>query len=105
MNGDAQQVAGLALRLQIAGGHRLAVILGQHRLRIERVHLRRSAIQEQKDDVLGLRREVRRFGRERRRALPLVAPHQVAPNPSMPKPVPMCEDRRVESYVFLNSRN
>ena len=63
--GRLQQIAGLALRLQIARGHRLAVVLRQHRLGIERVHLRRPAVQEQVDDALRLGGKVRRLGRKR----------------------------------------
>ena len=40
-------------------GERLAVILGQHWLRIEGVHLRGTAIQINMDDMLGLGRKLR----------------------------------------------
>ena len=70
-------------------------VLGQHRLGIERVHLRRPAVQEQEDDVL-------RFGREMRRlwvpaASRGAAPAPASPRPSMPNPAPIVVDssRRV----------
>ena len=44
---------------------RLAVVLVEHRLGVERVDLRRPAVHEQVDDVLRLRREVRLLRRER----------------------------------------
>ena len=59
------QVAGLALGLQLAGRHGLAVVLVQHRLGIERVHLRQAAVQEEEDYVLGFGREVRGLGVQR----------------------------------------
>ncbi len=44
---------------------RLAVVLVQVRLGVERVDVRRPAVHEQEDDALGPRREVRRLGRQR----------------------------------------
>ena len=37
----------------------LAVMLVEHRLRVEQIHLARAAVHEQVNDGLGLRREVR----------------------------------------------
>ena len=41
-----------------AAGQRLAVILVEHRLRIEAVDLRQAAVHEQEDDALGARRMI-----------------------------------------------
>ena len=46
-------------------GHALAGVFVQRRLGVERVDVRRPAVHEQEDEVLGPRREVRRLGRER----------------------------------------
>ena len=43
---------------------RLAVVLVEHRLGVEQVHLARAAVHEQMNDGLGLRLEVRRAGPE-----------------------------------------
>jgi hypothetical protein len=52
--------AGVALRLlrDGRGADRLALVLGQRRLGVERVDVRRAAVHEQEDDGLGLRGEV-----------------------------------------------
>ena len=63
--GRFQQVAGLALGLQIAGGHGLAVVLIEHRLGVEGIHLRGAAVQKKEDDAFRFGREVGRFGGER----------------------------------------
>ena len=39
------------VRTNLRPGHWLAIILRERRLRVEGVHLRHSAVQEQKDDV------------------------------------------------------
>ncbi len=52
------QDAGLALGHDLFARHRLPVVLVEHRLRVERVDLRHSAVHEQKDDLLGARLEV-----------------------------------------------
>ena len=44
---------------------RLAVLAVEPGLGVERIHLRRPAVHEQEDDAPGLRREVRRPGRQR----------------------------------------
>ena len=44
---------------------RLAVVRGQPRLGIERVHVRRTAVHEQENDSLRTRGEMRRFRRQR----------------------------------------
>ena len=54
----------LPLRNELRG-NLLAVVLLQRRLVVEQIELRRRAGHEQIDDVLGLRREVRRARRER----------------------------------------
>ena len=59
------QRAGPALGGHGAAGKRLAVILRQHRLGIEAVHLRQPAVHEQEDDVLGARRMMQSAGRGR----------------------------------------
>jgi len=46
-------------------GQRIAVVLEQIRLVVERVDGRRAAVHEEEDDVLGARREVRLDGGER----------------------------------------
>src|SRR5260370_3261846 len=48
-----QQVAGLTLGLEIGRGHGLAVVLGEHRLGVEGVHLAGASVEEPKDDALG----------------------------------------------------
>src|SRR5467141_2643575 len=60
-----EQVAGLALRSQIGRRHRLAVILGEHRLGIEGVDLAGTAVEEQENHTLSLRGEMRRLHFER----------------------------------------
>ena len=59
----AHQRAGVLDDLDLAGDLvevRLAVMLVEHRLGVEQVHLARAAVHEQVDDRLRLRREVRR---------------------------------------------
>ncbi len=53
-------------------GNRLTVILGQHWLGIEGIDVGRSAVQEQKNDVLGLGREMGRLRAKRRFRLSLL---------------------------------
>src|SRR5260370_6314460 len=60
-----KQVAGLALRTQVASRNRLAVILAQLRFGVERVHLRGSAVQEQVDHALGFGPGMRRLWKQR----------------------------------------
>jgi hypothetical protein len=61
-----QQVRrGGELHPRLGKGIRLAVVAIQQRLGIERVDVRRAAFHEQKDDPLGPRRQMRRFGCER----------------------------------------
>src|SRR5687768_3825298 len=55
-----EKIAGLALRLQIPTWCKRTVVLGEHRLGIEGIHLRWTAIQEKEDDVLRFRRKMRR---------------------------------------------
>ena len=50
-------------RLSVGSG--LAGVLGEQRLGVERVDVRRPAVHEQVDDVLGLGREVRRVRQQR----------------------------------------
>ena len=52
------QIAGLALVIGDGARQRLAVVLLQHRLVIEGVHLRRAAVHEQENNVLGLGLEI-----------------------------------------------
>jgi hypothetical protein len=59
----SQQVAGFPLGPKIARRHRLPVKLVEHRLWIERIHLRWPAVQEQVDDALRLGRKVRGLNR------------------------------------------
>ena len=63
--GRAQQRSGLALGGHDAARQRLAVILLQRRFRIEAIHLRKAAINVQKDDALGLG-FMMQFGQRRR---------------------------------------
>ena len=60
--GRAEQIAGLALTLQVAARDGLAAVLLQHRFGIESVHLRGTAVEKEKDDVFGRSLEVRGFG-------------------------------------------
>ena len=57
--------ARLPLRAEMLHRQRLAVKLREPRLRVEGVHMRRPAVHEKVDDALRLRREMRRFRRER----------------------------------------
>ena len=59
LNGDRIARAGLALGAQVGAGQRLAVVLVEQRLGIERVDLRRPAVHEQVHDPLCLAGEVR----------------------------------------------
>ena len=63
LNGDLKSAPGFAVGLE--PGRLLAVPLRQFGLGVERIDLRRPAVHEQVDDVLRLRREVRRLRRER----------------------------------------
>ena len=65
LEGRLEQVTRLALGFQIGCGHGLAVILGQHRLGVESVHLRGPAIEEQEDHSLGFGSEMRGLHFER----------------------------------------
>ena len=58
-------VAGAIARFGVVERHRLAVIGGELRLRVEGIDVRHAAGHEQEDDVRGLRREVRRLRGER----------------------------------------
>ena len=66
LEGRAHQMSGSAFGFQIAGRIGLAVILLQHRLVVERVDMGGSAVQEEKDDLFGLAREVGRPGSQHR---------------------------------------
>jgi hypothetical protein len=61
----AHQVPGLGFGHERSAGHRLAIVLGQHRLGIERIHLGDSAVHEQEDHVFCLGGEVSRTNVER----------------------------------------
>ena len=61
----AQGRTGFALGAKSRPGKRLAVVLRQHRLGVERIDVRRAAIHEQMDDLFGPRGEMRRLGRQR----------------------------------------
>src|SRR5438105_262572 len=67
----AHQVAGRAICYYLWSGHRLTMVLGKHWLRIETVQVRKPAIEEQKNHILGFCREVWRPAR-----------------PTMPNPLP-----------------
>ena len=76
-------------------GHRLAVHLGELRLVVERLQVRRPAGHVQEDDALGLRREVQRIhdaalrplaGFGRRVQPPAAAAAATRPAPSSPSP-------------------
>ena len=96
-NGDRISDAGLPLGGDRSAGQRLAVVLVEHRLRVEAVHLREAAVHEEEDDVLRLRRDD--AGRRSRDRLPHAAPAIVVAvaidsptmpaKASMPKPLPM----------------
>src|SRR5260370_37812897 len=59
LEGRLQQVAGLTLGLEIGRGHGLAVVLGEHGLGIEWVHLAGAAVKVQEYDALGVGSEER----------------------------------------------
>ena len=93
VNGDRIAAPVLRSVRRLPVGQRLAVVLVEQRLGVERIDLRRPAVHEQVDDVLRLRREVRRLRRERieragashrRRASSASTPARA----SMPRPVP-----------------
>ena len=63
-----QRGPGLAFGRQVRRRQRLAVILRQRWLRIERVHMRRPAVQKDVNDMLRLPGVLRRMGDHRRRA-------------------------------------
>ena len=95
VNGDLHQRAGLALGRDRAAGQRLAVVLVEHRLRIEAVDLRQAAVHEQEDDALRARRMIELALVDGRRPAPSApaacasdSPTRLA-NASMPKPLPM----------------
>ena len=71
LNGEGKSRAGLALGAQMLARQGLPGVLRQHGLGIERVDVRRPAIEEEVDDPLGLGREVRRVRRQRRSGLGL----------------------------------
>ena len=98
----SHQRAGLALGGDRAAGQRLAVVLVEHRLRIEAVDLRQAAVHEQEDHALGARGMIELARVERRRpapngpaALAIDSPTRPA-NASMPKPLPIRQARRGE---------
>ena len=72
-------------------------VLRQHRLGIERVHLRGAAVQEEEDHALGLWREVRRLGGERSRRAAVRAASGRRSR-ACRSPCPRCGDSRVWSY-------
>src|SRR5258708_6435010 len=51
--------------LDLGTGQWLAIVLGQGWLRIERIHLRDPTVEEQENDTLRFRREMRSLGGER----------------------------------------
>ena len=65
LNGDGNAAPVLRSVRRFAGRQRLAGVLRQRRLGVERIDLRRPAVDEDVDDVLRLRREVRLLRRER----------------------------------------
>ncbi len=65
----AQQRTGLAFGGDAAAGQRLPVILVEHRLGIEAVHLRQPAVHEQEDDVFRFGRVMKSAGRTDLRVL------------------------------------
>ena len=65
LEGGLHDRAGLALGAEVAGGDRLAVILREQRFVVEGIDLRRAAVHEEMDDLLGARLEVWLFGGER----------------------------------------
>ena len=89
-----QAVLRVAQRLAIDLGRALAGVLGDLRLVVERVDLRRPARHEELNDVLGLRGEVRQLGQQRRSDGAAVAACECSPassdaRPSVPKPAPI----------------
>ena len=65
----AHQVPRRAVGFDLRTGHRLAIVLDQHGLGVESVHLRHAAVQKQKDDTFGFGRKMRLLHRQRRLAL------------------------------------
>ena len=59
LEGRLHEGAGLALVAEVAAGHGLAVVLGEHGLGVEAVDVRQAAVHEEEDDVLCLGLEVR----------------------------------------------
>ena len=62
LNGDRIRLPVLRSCSRNLAGQRLAVVLLQHRLGVEGVHLRRAAVHEQENDVLGLGLEIGNAG-------------------------------------------
>ena len=58
LEGRLHQVAGGAVGLQLRAGHGFAVALVEDWLRVKRVDVGHSSVEEQKDHPLGFRREV-----------------------------------------------
>ena len=73
--------AGFALGAQVRVRQRLAVIFVQQRLGIERVDLRRPAVHEQVDDLLGLAGEMRAAWARARPRRPIAASRRAAAAP------------------------
>ena len=65
VNGDFISAPVLRSVAMLAARQRLAVVLVEHRLGIEAVHLRQAAVHEQEDDVLGARGMIERPRRRR----------------------------------------
>ena len=82
----SHQVARRAVGLDLRPGQRLAVVLDQHRLRIERIDVRHAAVQEQKDDALALWRG---NAEPSARADPRSCACSTSISPSVPKPPPI----------------
>jgi hypothetical protein len=62
LEGGWEQAAGHALGAKVDGGGALARVLGEERLGVKHVDMRRAAGLEQEDDVLRFGREVRTAG-------------------------------------------
>src|SRR4051794_26033703 len=71
----AHQVARFALSAKISARKRLTIELVKRRLRVERIHLRQAAVQEQKYDVFSTRGKVRFLGTSAIRLQQTAQPH------------------------------
>ena len=102
VNGDFSRLPVLRSVCRLPEGIGLPLYFVEHRLGIERVHLRRSAVQEQIDDALGLGRKMRRLGRQRVGVA--CAARQAARTRPCRNPAPIVCSRSLRSHLSSPTR-